>query len=311
MALTLKRQPAAPEQPEQDILTIHIDTSTPAARRALDIGLLEAKTEAYEDTGKLLRFGRPLLLAVIGVSFLHIFDTVSTYKPEDVTALHVAPWLHHISTGALVLAIDAVLAYYIAAGNAIKMATGKTASWPLVGFIGLTFALNMAYMVRYAPHIDEGFRATMQQWLDTFFVFALSAFVPAAIIAVEYATHLVKTARLRLLVETRTLQERTNGQSTGKASQSVNGRSTAFNRNEETVETATAKIPETDRLLGGRKTAATLAELLAAIDGRSTINRNDAIELLGCGRTKTDELLAEAVEAGKLEKAGRGVYKIL
>lgn len=284
---------------QTDMLTMRIDTTSPAARKALQTGLLEAKNEAYNEARKLLRLGRPLLLAVIGVSFLHIFDTVSTYKPESVDALIVPAFLHHITEAALVLSIDAVLAYFIAATNVARLAGAKPRTWAMWFFIVLTFALNMAYMVRYAPHIAEGFRSTALAGLDTFFVFALSAFVPAAILATEYASHLIKTARLKLLVETRALQEMTGGHKPDNAAESNNG----------------AKPVNVTPAIGGRRQTYSLPDVHSALAGelasRELVTRADLKAAIGCGDSTIDKLLKQATDVGSLEPTGNGTYRVL
>jgi hypothetical protein len=301
----------------EDILKMHINMETPAAQRALHTGLLQAKTQAMKKASTLARAGTPLLLAVIGVSFVHLWESVSVYAPEYVPALTLPANVHYITAGAFTAAIDAVAFYVIAANNTASLAGAKENSgrWAMRFFLLLTFVLNAAFIIRHAPSLPSSFTAAALPALDMFNVIALPAFVPAAIVAVERASHMAEATRLTLLVETTVLTELlANGQSTGKASQSVSGRSTAFNRNETAVDTTTAKITDTveaDRLLGGRKSTATLEDLLTAINDRDTINRSEAAELLDCGRTKVDELLGEAVEAGKLEKIGRGIYKVV
>lgn len=290
------------------IFHTRIDTNTPAARQALRAGLLEAKEEAHKEARALARWGRPLLLAVIAVSFLHIFDTVSTYKPADVSPLAVPPALHHITEAALVLSIDAVLAFFIAASNVARLAGARPRQWAMWGFILLTFALNMAYMARYAPHIDVGFRDGLLQVLDTFFVFALSAFVPGAIVSVEYASHLIKAARLALRVEVRALQELNGigGQKPNNAPASDNGR---VHAGQVVDQGQGASGPV--RAVGGRKQAYQLTDVQAAITGREHITRAELMEDLGCSATTADKLLSEAIDAGKLEKVGKGAYRVI
>src|SRR5579859_2744926 len=80
---------------------------TPAAQRALHMGLLHAKREAMRSAEQLIRWGRPLLIGIITVSFLHLWDTIAAIRPAFVAELRVPAWLYYATAAALTLAIDA------------------------------------------------------------------------------------------------------------------------------------------------------------------------------------------------------------
>lgn len=308
MAITIFSRKQTPEgEPMPDILAMNINMETVTAKHALNIGLLAAKQQAQHKATRLARFGTPLLLAVILVSFVHIWESVSVYKPGYVEDLVLAPWLHYTTAAAFTAAIDAVAFYVIACSNAAKLAgaTEQIGRWAMRFFLGLTYMLNAAFVIRHAPSLPSGFTAAALPFLDMFNVFALPAFIPVSIMAVEKAAHVAETAKLKLLIDTTVLQEMiASGKTTGKALGSISGSSTA----ERETLTASNQEPNTPAI-GGRRSTATLEDLLTAIDNRETISRSDAADLLDCGRTKVDELLGEAVEVGKLEKIGRGIYK--
>lgn len=296
-----------------DILHLDIDMSTPAARRALQAGLLEAKSQAMRKAARLGKAATPLLLGVIGVSFVHLWESVSVYKPEYVPALALPANVHYFTAGAFTLAIDAVAFYVIAAGDASTLAGAardKSQRAALWFFLALTFVLNAAFIIRHAPALPAGFMALALPALDLFNVFALPAFVPFAIMAVERAAHSVEATRLRLLVETTALAELVqSGPKPINASQSKKVPQPAAT---DQARAGTAAQPDvgTAPAIGGRRQAFVLEDLAALVEGRETITRAEIIEGLGCSETTADKLLKQAREAGQLDRVGGGVYAV-
>lgn len=305
-----------PQPVEVDILQLDIDMTTPAARRALQAGLLEAKTQAMRKAARLGKAATPLLLGVIGVSFVHLWESVSVYKPEYVPALALPANVHYFTAGAFTLAIDAVAFYVIAAGDASTLAGAardKSQRAALWFFLALTFVLNAAFIIRHAPALPAGFMAYALPALDLFNVFALPAFVPFAIMAVERAAHSVEATRLRLLVETTALAELVqSGLKPINASQSKKGpQPTAAHTS---PQGGTAQPEQLDAgtapAIGGRRQSFRLDDLGALLDGRDSITRAAIIEGLGCSETTADKLLRQAMEAGRVERVGGGVYAV-
>ncbi|KAB8142950.1 hypothetical protein F8S13_11955 [Chloroflexia bacterium SDU3-3] len=286
---------------------------TPAAKRALQVGLLQAKREALASAGVLARCGRPLLIAVIAVSFLHIWDTIALVKPTWVGELQLPAALYHATAGAFTLAIDAAAFYCVAASGTAALALGpQRRRWGVGFFMLLTFLLNAAYVVRYAPALDAAIRTGVLPLLDVLFAFLLPAFIPVAVVSVEGAAQRVELARLRLLVETTALEEliqspvKLGGQKPQKASQSILG------------ETARLSVGASVEALGeavagalspGRPRYA-LADLVAHLPIGERRTRHELQQALGCGESTLDRLLAEAVTAGQVERAGRGMYQV-
>ncbi|KAB8142952.1 hypothetical protein F8S13_11965 [Chloroflexia bacterium SDU3-3] len=52
-----------------------------------------------------------------------------------------------------------------------------------------------------------------------------------------------------------------------------------------------------------------LADLLAHLPTGERRTRHELQQALGCGDSTLDRLLAEAVSAGQVERAGRGMYQ--
>src|SRR5579859_2205204 len=52
-----------------------------AAKRALQRGLLEAKRQQLRRASLLARLGRPLLISIVFVSFVHILETIASIRP--------------------------------------------------------------------------------------------------------------------------------------------------------------------------------------------------------------------------------------
>lgn len=185
------------------------DLDTPAARRAWRAGLLRAKTQAMHQAARLSHVGLPLLVVVMMVSIIHIWETISTFRPDHVDALALHPWFHYGSALALTVAIDAVALYVVAAGAAAAVAGEHQPhrQWATWFFLAATFFLNAAYIVRYAPSLPPVVQAWGLPMLDMLFMVLLPAFIPAAILAVKHAMQRCDVARLKLLVETTALAE--------------------------------------------------------------------------------------------------------
>jgi hypothetical protein len=177
----------------------------PTAQRARLLGLLEAEQAALHNATQLLGWGRPLLVAVIVVSFLHAWESVAAIRPAFVEPLLLPAAVYHVAAAAFTLAIDLVALYVIAAGQTVALAGMRATRWGAAFFLGVTLLLNAAFIVRHAPSLPETWRMLLLPGLEASFVVLLPSFVMLAILAVEGATHQLVQARLTLLAETRAL----------------------------------------------------------------------------------------------------------
>lgn len=286
---------------------------TPTAKRALQVGLLQAKREALASAGQLARWGRPLLVAVIAVSFLHIWDTIALVKPTWVGELQLPAALYHATAGAFTLAIDAAAFFCVAASGTAVLALGpQPRRWGVGFFMALTFLLNAAYVVRYAPALDAAIRTWLLPLLDVLFIGLLPAFIPVAIFSVEGAAQRVELARLRLLVETTALEELVNapvklsGQKPQKASGSILGGTARLSVVASAEELGEATV---GAISPGRPRYA-LSDLVAVLPSGERRTRQELQQALGCGASTLDRLIAEGMTAGQIEREGRGMYQI-
>lgn len=303
MSLTINRQP---DPIEGELFTMDAQMlETPAARRAWQAGLLVAKLQAMHRAERLVKVGRPLLVAIIFVSFLHIWETIGAIRPEFVSEMRLPSWAYHAAAAALTVAIDAAALYVVAADGTTALAGAARRRGATWFFLATTFLLNAAFVVRYAPSLPESLRTTVLPALEILFVILLPATIPVSILAIEGSVARLEAARLKLLVETTALKELAQGnagkrgESPIKPSQSLNTTSTSKAEEVLTTEGETPRKP----------TTYTLENLLEAFEGEDLLQRRAIIERLGCGDSTADNLLSEAVQLGRVEKVGRGMYQ--
>lgn len=309
MSLTINRSTDQPAI-EGELFTMDAQMlETPAARRAWQAGLLVAKLQAMHRAERLVKIGRPLLVAIIFVSFLHIWETIGAIRPEFVQEMRLPSWVYHAAAAALTLAIDAAALYVVAADGTAALAGATRRRGATWFFLATTFLLNAAFVVRYAPSLPEDLRTTVLPGLEILFVVLLPATIPVSIVAIEGSVARLEAARLKLLVETTALRELAQGnagkrgEKPVKASQSINGPLPALDRESDG--------PDMDEETAGRKTAYTLADLEEVTERGETIARREIIDRLKCGETTADKLIGEAVGAGILDRLGRGTYQRL
>jgi hypothetical protein len=157
---------------------------------------------ALSQARQLIAWGRPLLIVIIAVSFLHLWDTIAAIRPQVVQELALPGWLYHATAAALTLAIDAAALFCLAA-RAVTSRAGERlrANWGLGFFLATTFLLNAAFVVRYAPALGTDIRAWVLPGLELLFAVLLPATIPIGLLAVEGALARLESARLRLLME--------------------------------------------------------------------------------------------------------------
>lgn len=180
--------------------------NTPAARRARLAGLLEAKQEAHQNAAHLARWARPLAIAVVLTSGLHIWETLAAVAPARVEAMMLPAWAYHFSALLLVLMIDSSIVFLAAATSTAAYVGHRhqTAALPLL--YATTGLLNLAYLARYMPGMPSALRDPALALLAVVFVLLLAALVPVVLVAIERAAHTLQAAKLALGVEVATLK---------------------------------------------------------------------------------------------------------
>lgn len=187
--------------------------ATPAAKRAMQAGILEAREQAMRRAETLSRLGWPLLLGIIFVSFLHIWESVAAIVPTSVEALHLPAIVYHAASAALTIGIDLVALYVVAAGSIAVAAGGKRNTTAIVFLFGITLILNLVYVARYAP-LPTGWRDTMEPLTGVALLILLPGFVPLSMWAIESTREELEHARLGLVVETVALRQLLHGAGT-------------------------------------------------------------------------------------------------
>jgi hypothetical protein len=179
--------------------------ASPEGQKAYHAGLLRAKQEALYAARQLVQVGRPLFVAVLAVSFLHVFHTIAQIAPADIPAIQLPNWLYYLTAALLTLAIDAIALYCVSV-KSVSAYAGNTQRQRLVWFFYvLTALLNGMFFLAYLPGLPA--------WTDgvaTIFrlviAILLTLLVPISIMAVETAHKTVDATRLALLIEVSTLQ---------------------------------------------------------------------------------------------------------
>ncbi|RRR75224.1 MAG: hypothetical protein EI684_05310 [Candidatus Viridilinea halotolerans] len=180
--------------------------ATPTAQRARLSGLLDAKREAHQSAARLARWARPLSIAVVLTSGLHIWETLAAVAPPSVAALSLPGWAYHLSALLLVLMIDCSIVFLAAATSAAAYAGHNHRSAALPLLYTATGLLNLAYLARYMPGLPDALQGPVLSLLAIVFVLLLSTLVPVVLVAIERAGHILTVSRLALGVEVATLR---------------------------------------------------------------------------------------------------------
>lgn len=200
--------PYHPETTRQlDLLQIDLAMLTSThAQTALNRGRLKAKREALHNANRLVRWARPLLIAILVVSFVHLWEQIASIKPASVPDLALHPWLYHGSSAMLTAAIDATALYLVATRATAAYAGDRTRQYSVWFFYVLTAILNLSFVLRFAPELPAGVVEVIPT-LYLLMAILLGLLIPVSIAAVESARQRVEAARLALLVETEALTE--------------------------------------------------------------------------------------------------------
>lgn len=197
-------------KPPADLAIFEIDADTlnsDAARRARWAGLRLAKQQAMRTAAVLSWLGLPLLIFILLVSGLHVWETIAGIRPAWVQEWRPHWAAYYIVAALFTVGIDLAALYLMAANNTLAFA-GMRREYRAVGcFLVATFLLNAAFVVRYASDLPVSLRDVALPVLDILFAIILPAFIPISLLAVEHARERLGAARLRLLVDVRTLEE--------------------------------------------------------------------------------------------------------
>lgn len=281
---------------------------SPASRRALMAGILGAKREAHDQAARLIRYGRPLLIAIIFISATHMIETIAGYKPATVGALHLWTALYHATAILFTLGIDLTALFLVAAGGAASLAGAPRRPWPVRFFLLTTFLLNAAYIVRYAPSLAQSIKDQILPYLDAVFVLLLPAAVVVAIPAIETARATLEAAKLKLSVDIVKIQTELEGgvKKPNNASQAEKTQMAATAAADDVID---AETISGDPLEGRRPVRYTLATLSDAIEPGEQLTRKAIIERVGFSGATADRLIRQAVDGGLLQSSERGVYQ--
>ncbi len=173
----------------------------PEAKLALVEGTLKAKHTALRMASVLTWTGWPLLFAVFGVSFVHIWHQVAQYKPANVPELPLPAWTFNAASGANTFLID-LLALFLVAAAGISIYVGKK---PKVGWAGfylvLTGLLNGSFYIANNQAGSNSFWVNVLPYANDAILGMFVLLIPVSIFAVERAIANVNEVRLPLMAE--------------------------------------------------------------------------------------------------------------
>lgn len=198
------RQPKVQERTAFEKMLYEVDPTLlerPEAKLALIEGALKAKRTALRMASVLAWTGWPLLFAVFGVSFVHIWHQVAQYKPANVPELPLPAWTFNAASGANTFLID-LLALFLVATAGISIYVGKK---PKVGWAGfyltLTGLLNGSFYIGNDQAGDGGVWASVLPYANDAILGMFVLLIPVSIFAVERAIANVNEVRLPLMAE--------------------------------------------------------------------------------------------------------------
>lgn len=295
--------------------------NTPAARRAYLKGQLVARKSAKRQATAMAWLGWPLFVAVILVSFVHLWETIGAIKPAYVGDLRISAGLHHATAGAWTAAIDAAAIYVTLANSAALLAGAKSPRrrwysylWGgAAPFYILTFVLNALFVIAYAPALSSTLRAGLLPALQASLIILLPGFLPVAASKIEHARRRADAARLHLLAQVEQLSEELRAFDEPQP-YATQRRATSGDKPVIAPQSNKTLLPvDEDAILegvtGGRKKNYSVDDVLVMMPAGQTMNRGDLMRAVGCGATTINNLLADAIEAGHVEKIGHGVYQ--
>jgi hypothetical protein len=311
MAITLRERPAAPAPLAAQLSIDPALLERPEAQAARQRGLLRAKHDALRAAEGLVDWARPLLIGVLIVSFLHLWHQIARIAPEGVPALPLPAWTHWLSAALLTISVDATALYLVATRSAAQYARlggqGAVSVW---FFYLLTAALNSLFVLSYTPGLPTQVQSITPA-LSLLGAILLGLLVPVSIAALERARQVADVARLSLLVEVETLRGVVASEQAEHSSDSAPGRVLRASTQPAAL---TEQLPLERAGEAGRPLSYSVDDLIAAFPmdatGAGLISPREVRERLGCSEASAHRLLQAAVEAGRLERAARGAYRV-
>lgn len=172
-------------------------------------GILAAKTQALFSVSFLHSWGKFLSWSIIFISAIHVWESISTIKPDFVTALKLPDTIYHLAALLFTLMID-VCVVFIVKSNSACAYVGAQPNKASIFFYIVTGLLNGVFISSHTPVMNEDLRGFVIPVLGTIFVFLLPASVPIAIYAVEQSNQMLEAAKLKLTVDIATLRGMVN-----------------------------------------------------------------------------------------------------
>lgn len=188
-----------------DILSINADwrnnRESTIARYA---GIKAAKSHAAIEITNLLYWGRKLSYAVIFVSAIHIWETVSRIAPENATALLLWPAVYHVAALLFTVIIDIVAVFLLKAETALAY-TKNNPNKAIWFFYFVTAVLNGAFIAANSPDATAALKNGLVEWYGNLFIILLPLTVPVALWAIERTNQRLEVGKITLTVDIATL----------------------------------------------------------------------------------------------------------
>ncbi|MBX0329925.1 hypothetical protein K2Z83_19860 [Oscillochloris sp. ZM17-4] len=312
MAITIRERATTPIPLTAQLSIDPALLERPEAQAARQRGLLRAKADALHATERLVGWARPLLISVLVVSFLHLWHQIARIAPEGVPALLLPAWTHWLSAALLTISVDATALYLVATRSAAQYARlggqGAVSVW---FFYLLTAALNSLFVLSYTPGLPTQVQAITPA-LSLLGAILLGLLVPVSIAALERARQVADVARLSLLVEVEMLRGVVIQQAaTSTPHTPADASYSAAAPISEASPTLTTEPLSMPAITRGRTVTHTVVALISTLTADEIISPSTVRQRLGCGETTAHRLLQEACEAGAIERAGRGAYRLV
>lgn len=313
--MILSRPRPAPIDP---LLTFDIESfgTSPAVQRSFQLGRLTVARNLKRQAHRITRLGIPLLIMVIFVSAAHIVETIAGYRPAWVGELTLPEQIYHGTAVALTLCIDLVALYLVVTQNVSRRCQVQMPTWGIRFFMSLTFLLNAAFFIRYAPDLPETTKNTLLPPLNLGFVMLLPAMIPVSMHAIERARDCAESAALRMQMIVTALEEMTERGVVSNARNAmgrVPGTSATVQPVAEIPAIATLTVDDvvadTHPVTGGRHRQFTVTMLVNGMEHDTLVTRGAITEQLGCSQSRTGELIQEAIENNLIRRVGHGSYQ--
>lgn len=196
-----------PVQTLSDILQIDDSwTQSNTAKIARYKGILTAKESALKSVSRVSNVGKILSWPIVFVSGIHVWETMSTFRPDVVPALPLPEWVYYTSAGLFTVVIDIAIVYIVKAYSLASYTKKVVNPSQLIFFYAVTCLLNAAFIISHTGTLTTEVRITLSNFFSVMFAILLPLFVPLSLYTIEEANKLLETVRLSLIVDTETLK---------------------------------------------------------------------------------------------------------